>query len=120
MSSLVRDKSTPPPPAVAEERSVTLEPRVDILETEHEFVVLADLPGVKPNDVDVRYERGELTVHGKRSAGPRSDALNYHRVFTVPESIASDKITAELKAGVLTIKLPKIEAAKPKRITVTG
>jgi HSP20 family protein len=46
--------------------------------------------------------------------------MNYHRVFSVAESVAADRISAELKVGVLTVRLPKIEAVKPRRIAVTG
>ena len=53
---------------------MTVTPRVDVLETENEFLVLADLPGVKPDDVDVRFEKGELTVHGRRPAAAREGA----------------------------------------------
>ncbi len=121
MSNLVRENpATSVPENVAEERSVTVGPRVDVLETENEFLVLADMPGVKPADVDVRFEKGELVVHGRRSAAPEFAPTNYHRAFAVAESVAADSITAELKAGVLTIRLPKIEAVKPKRIAVTG
>jgi len=108
--------------------AVAVTPRVDVLETEQEFLVLADMPGVYPEDVDIRFERGELFVHGKRAAsrpGQQAtvreyDATNYHRVFAVADSVAADKITADVKAGVLTIHLPKVEAVKPKRINVTG
>ena len=121
MSSLVRENGALPAPAdAAEERSVTVGPRVDVLETENEFLVLADVPGVKPGDVDVRFEKGELTLHGRRPAGPEFGPTNYHRVFAVADTVAADKITAELKAGVLAIRLPKVEAVKPKRIAVTG
>jgi HSP20 family protein len=100
------------------DRGIAVSPQVDVLETENEFLVLADMPGTKPDDVDVRFERGELTVHGRRA---RSDEFTtYHRVFAVAETVAADKISAELKAGVLTIHLPKTEAVKPKRIAVNG
>ncbi|HJZ58272.1 MAG TPA: Hsp20/alpha crystallin family protein [Gemmataceae bacterium] len=111
-----------------EARTVTLTPRVDVLETEDEFLVFADLPGVKPEDVDIRFEKGELTVHGQRPpahlgkepALREYEATSYHRAFGVAETIAADKITAELKNGVLTVRLPKVEAVKPKRIAVKG
>lgn len=103
-----------------QERAVTVGPRVDVLETEHEFLVVADMPGVKPNDVDIRFEKGELAVHGRRPGVQEYAATNYHRAFTVADSVAADKITAELKHGVLTVRLPKTEAVKPKRIAVTG
>jgi HSP20 family protein len=119
MSNLVREPAAAVPAEVAEERAVTVGPRVDVLETENEFLVLADVPGVKPEDVDVRFERGELTVHGRRPAA-RDYETNYHRVFAVADTVAADKISADLKNGVLTIRLPKVEAVKPKRIAVTG
>ena len=120
MSNLVREPSSAVPTEVVEERAVTVGPRVDVLETENEFLVLADMPGVKPEDVDVRFERGELTVHGRRPGTREYESRNYHRVFAVADTVAADKITAELKNGVLTIRLPKTEAVKPKRIAVTG
>jgi len=112
----------------AETRAVTVTPRVDVLESEDEFLVLADMPGVRPEDVEIRFEKGELTVHGRRAAAHAAkapalreyEATNYHRAFAVAETIAADKITAELKGGVLTVRLPKVEAVKPKRIAVRG
>lgn len=93
---------------------------MDVLETEHEFLVVADVPGVNPEDVDVRFEQGEMTVHGRRPAGREDSPVVYHRTFAAAETVAADKITAELKDGVLTVKLPKVEAVKPKRIAVRG
>lgn len=103
-------------------------PRVDILETEQEILLMADLPGVRPSDVDVRFENGELTIHGRRTpshAGKRRVAAeyepaHYHRAFRLTEDVAADKIEAELKNGVLKVRLPKAEAAKPRRIAVKG
>ena len=110
------------------EAAVVARPRVDILETEHALVLLADLPGVKPSDVDVRFENGELTIHGRRvpsHAGKRRplweyEPAHYHRAFRLTEDVAADQIEAELKNGVLTVRLPKAEAAKPRRIAVRG
>lgn len=101
-------------------------PRVDILETENELVVYADMPGCKPEDVDIRYENGQLEIYGK--CQPRQENVNYllneygvgdyYRAFTINEAIDATKITASFKQGVLTIHLPKSEAVKPRRITV--
>ena len=110
------------------ELGVVARPRIDILETEHEVLLLADLPGVKPADVDVRFENGELTIHGRRtpSFADKKQALweyepaNYHRSFRLTEDVSADKIEAQLKNGVLTVRLPKAEAAKPRRINVRG
>jgi HSP20 family protein len=111
-----------------ESRTATVAPRVDVLETENEFLLLADLPGVRPGDVDVRFEQGELTVHGRRQADGAArrplfaehNGANFHRVFAVAETVAADRIEADLKNGVLTVRLPKTEAVKPRKIAVRG
>ena len=101
-------------------------PRVDILETENELTLFADVPGCNPQDVDVRYENGQLEIHCKCPARQESEnpSLNeygvgdYYRTFTINESIDSDKINATLKQGVLTVTLPKSGASAPRRIAV--
>jgi len=120
MAELMHDGTAPPTTESAPldcGRSVS--PRVDVLETENEYLVLADMPGTKPEEVDIRFERGELSVHGRRRCH-NEDITTYHRRFAVTDTVAADKIAADLKAGVLTIHLPKIEAVKPKRIAVNG
>jgi len=110
------------------EAGVVARPRVDVLETEQELMLLADLPGVRPADVDVRFEKGELTIHGRRTpshAGKKRvlweyEPTHYHRAFRLTEVVAGDRIDAEMKNGVLTVRLPKAEAAKPRRIAVKG
>ncbi|OWK35852.1 Hsp20/alpha crystallin family protein [Fimbriiglobus ruber] len=109
-------------------REVTVTPRIDLLESEDELLLLADVPGVQPDNVDIRFENGELTVHGRRQpshddkkrAAWEYEVTNYFRSFRVTEQIAADKIAAELKNGVLTLRLPKVEAVKPRRIAVRG
>ena len=130
MSDLARSNGAPSGTLTedAPARTVTVTPRVDVLETEDEVLVLADMPGVKPDEVDVRFEKGELTIHGRRTAGHTGresqlreyEATNYFRAFAVAETVAADKISAELKNGVLTVHLPKVEAVKPRKITVRG
>jgi HSP20 family protein len=94
-------------------------PRVDVLETENEYLVLADMPGTMPEEVDVRFEQGELSVHGRRGTRKENFAT-YHRTFAVADTVAADNISADLKAGVLTIRLPKVEVVKPRKIAVNG
>jgi HSP20 family protein len=120
MISMTRD-GVPQPTGENEqtERGGSVSPRVDVLETENEYLVLADMPGTKPEDVDIRFEQGELTVHGRR-ATRKDEFTTYHRMFAVANTVAADKISADLKAGVLTIRLPKVEAVKPKKIAVSG
>lgn len=105
---------------------VTFTPRCDIFETDDELVMCADLPGVEPGDADVCFENGQLEIYAR--CAPRQEVVNYlgyeygvgdyYRAFTIGEAINSDKISAELKNGVLTVRLPKSEAVKPKRIAV--
>jgi len=101
-------------------------PRVDILETGDELVLFADVPGARPDDLDLRFEKGELTVQARCS--PRGQDANFlmceygvgdfHRVFSISDAIDSSRIAAEIKNGVLTVHLPKSEAVKPRRIAV--
>jgi HSP20 family protein len=103
-------------------------PRVDIVENDHELTLYADLPGVKADDVDLRYEHGELQLHGRCNARqPERGALlneyevgDFFRAFQVGETIDASKISAEHKNGVLTVHLPKMEQVKPRQITVRG
>jgi HSP20 family protein len=111
-------------PAEAE-RGATVTPRVDILETDEEMLLFVDLPGVNPDDVDIRFEDGELTLHGRRTATYSGrpwlweyETGSFHRAFRVNEKIAGDKIHATVKDGVMTIHLPKVEAVKPRKIAV--
>jgi HSP20 family molecular chaperone IbpA len=105
---------------------VTYSPRIDICETDHELVLFADLPGVRSEDLDIRFENRELTIHGK--VQPRNEDVkflyaeygvgDFYRTFTVGEMIDAEKIAAELHNGVLTLHLPKTEKVKPRRIEV--
>jgi HSP20 family protein len=123
------DTQTPRTEQATTERThggVSFTPRVDIYETDKELVLVADLPGVRPEDVDLRYEQGELILHGKvrpRHEGRTSllgeyQVGDFYRAFAIHESIDSTKIAAELKHGVLTVHLPKQEAARPRQINV--
>jgi HSP20 family molecular chaperone IbpA len=101
-------------------------PRVDIFETESELLLFADLPGVNSQDIDLRYERGELILRGKVAPpAPHGQPLleefetgDFYRVFQIHEMIDASKIVAEAKNGVLTVHLPKQEAVKPKQVKV--
>jgi HSP20 family protein len=92
------------------------------------LILYADMPGVGSQDPDVRFENGELIVQGHYR--PRQQELEYleceygigdfYRAFTISEVADANKISAELKQGVLTVHLPKTEAAKPRRTAVNG
>jgi HSP20 family protein len=105
---------------------VAFTPRVDIVETADGLLLYADLPGVRSDDLDVRFENGEMILYGKCST--RNENANFllteygvgdfYRAFSIGETIDSSRIDANLKNGVLTVHLPKTEKAKPKRIAV--
>jgi len=112
--------------AVAERERVELLPPVDIYDEGDRIVLLADMPGVSPDALDIQYERGQLTIHG-RQAEPRHEGQlvfgefevgDYRRTFSVGEEIDPAGITAELKHGVLRLNLAKVEARKPQKIAV--
>jgi HSP20 family protein len=107
-------------------------PGVDILETENELVLKADVPGIDMKDIDVQVENGTLTVRGERKFERNFDGDkkegSWHRVersygsferaFTLPETVNFEAVNADYKNGVLTITLPKKEVAKPKQIKI--
>lgn len=111
---------------VTRNREYFATPLVDIYETREGLTVLADLPGVTKEGLKVQVEDGILTIEGKASTAEREGLLirefeptNFFRQFELSESVAQDKIIAELKHGVLVLSLPKAEAAKPREIQVT-
>ena len=105
------------------ERRIT--PAVDIYETPEGLVVMADLPGVVRDDLEIQSDHNSLTISGvSRHTVPGElvsreyELVNFHRRFQLGEKIDQSKITAELKHGVLTLNLPKAEAAKARLIDV--
>jgi len=103
-------------------------PAVDILETDNELVVKADLPDVDMKDIQVEIENGTLTLKGERKFEKEEKETGYHRIersygsfaryFSLPDTVESDKVKADYKNGVLTVTLPKKEVAKPRAIKV--
>jgi len=103
-------------------------PAVDIYEGEHELVVKADLPDVKPEALDIRVENNILTIRGERKFEKKVDEKNYLRVeraygsfarsFSLANTVNTDAIKADYQDGVLTLVVPKREEAKPKQIKV--
>src|SRR6266700_2219266 len=114
--------------ASQDQNLTTWAPAVDIYEGEHELVVQADLPEVKPEDLDVRVENNILTIRGERKFEKKVDEKNYLRVeraygsfsrsFSLANTVNTDAIKADYKDGVLTLSVPKREEAKPKQIKI--
>jgi HSP20 family protein len=106
----------------------TWNPLVDIAEDDKEYMIKAELPGVKKEDVKVTVEGGVLSITGERREEKEEKTRKYHRVersygsfnrsFTLPEGCAWEKVNAEFKDGVLQVRLPKSETVKPKAIEV--
>jgi len=104
-------------------------PAVDIYETEHELVVKADLPGIKPEDLDIRVENNVLTIRGERKFEKKINEDNFlrfersygsfSRSFSLANTVNAEAIRADYNQGVLKITLPKREEAKPKQIRVS-
>lgn len=103
-------------------------PTVDISETDGEYLIKAELPEVKKEDVKVTVEDGVLTLQGERRQEKEEKGKKFHRVersygsfvrsFTLPESVDDGGVKAEYKDGVLALHLPKTERVKPKAIDV--
>jgi HSP20 family protein len=102
-------------------------PAVDVYENDQGITLKADLPGVSKENLNVRVEAGQLTVEGQVSLGA-SDGLqpvyaevrraNYRRTFALSRDLDTERIEAAMKNGVLTLRIPRAEQAKPRRVEV--
>jgi len=104
-------------------------PAVDIKEEDNRYLITADIPGVKPDDIEIHMEEGILSIKGERESNKEEEKENYKRIernhgvfyrrFTMPDNSDADKISAKSEHGVLEISIPKKEAAQPRKISVT-
>jgi len=104
-------------------------PTVDIEEGDQAYHITAELPGLKREDVKITLQEGVLTIQGERKQEKEEQGRRFHRVersygtfvrsFALPDVVDEGKVSAEFKDGVLHIRLPKSEKAKPKSIEVT-
>lgn len=102
---------------------------MDVVENADDFVVKATVPGIKPEDLDVSYTGDTLTIKGEVKDEKMDERSQYHlrerrygsfcRSVTLPNRVNTDKIEAEFENGILTLRLPKAEEVKPKRISIT-
>jgi HSP20 family protein len=103
-------------------------PRFDVKETKDAYVINADLPGVKDEELDVSLSGNLLTISGKREEEHREEGESYYamershgsfaRSFTMPDGVDAENVSADLKRGVLTLRIPKKPEAQPKRIEI--
>lgn len=105
-------------------------PPVDIYETDEALILQAELPGFSKDDVSVELKDNTLTLRGERKRSHEVKEENYQRMertygafqrsFVLPTTVDQNRVMASVKDGVLELKLPKAEAAKPKRIAING
>jgi HSP20 family protein len=102
-------------------------PAVDLFEDRDHFIVKAEIPGLRKEQIDISLHAGALIISGERSYEEKQDGANYRserffgrfqRTVTLPKAVAADKVKAAYKDGILTVTLPKAEEAKPKQIEI--
>lgn len=103
-------------------------PLVDIEETDESYQVSAELPGLRPEDVEVTVEQNVLTISGERKWSEEAENRNFHRVergygrfvrsFALPQQVDSNRVQARFEDGVLHVNIPKAEGARPRRIQI--
>lgn len=122
-----KEKREVPAPAEGTRPGPAFTPAVDIFETDREITLVADIPGVKADNLDIDVRDNVLTLVGEVEAPEGQgevdvlreyDTGKYLREFTLSEMIDQSKIEAELKEGVLRLTLPKVEAVSPRKVTV--
>src|SRR5688572_20118418 len=91
-----------------------LAPAVDVYENESELLLVADVPGVTPDRLNIHIDPPELRIE----ASTADDGVTWVRAFNIDERIAAGQVSAELRSGVLTVHLPKAAEAKPRRVEV--
>jgi HSP20 family protein len=120
--NMIRQDAASPAP---ERKIRTVQPLVDVYENQNEILLQVEMPGVTREDIRVDLDNGRLALTGtRRAAGNRNPlytefgAVEYHRTFSVPQTIDGNKVQAELKDGILHLHLPKSEAFKPRTIEI--
>lgn len=115
-------------PAQREGTTTMWSPSVDISETDDNFVVRAELPGMKKEDIELEVENNMLSIRGERKFEKTDEGENFHfmersygsfyRSFTLPKNVDSETIGAEYKDGMLVVTIPKKEEVKPKKVEI--
>ncbi len=103
-------------------------PAMDLVEAEDHFVLMADLPGLSEEDVSIEVQDGTLKISGERKAEHESSERGWYRIersygsfnrsLTLPEGVDADGISAEFDRGVLSVRIPKPEERKPRRVAI--
>lgn len=126
---MVTTAPTPPSQPVGTAREAeTFQPAVDVCDRGAEVTIVADVPGARADGIDVSFDDGVLTVHAAVAPRPlpgrevaREYGIgDYRRVFRLGEGFDASQITAECRAGVLTVHVPRLAAVRPRKIEVRG
>jgi len=128
LNSIFHDFSRPQATDCESLQAGSFVPAVDIYEDAQKLALTFEIPGIKPEDVDVRVENNVLTVKGERTWAGEQKEENFRRIerrfgsfvrsFTLPQSVDTDQVTAQSENGLLVVELPKKAAAQPKQIKV--
>jgi len=115
--------------AFGERLARTWTPALDVLETTNEIILKAEVPGLKAEDIEVEFDDNVLTISGERAFEETSEDGSYHRVeraygtfsrsVTLPRGIKANDVSADVTDGVLTVKVPKADEVKPRKISVS-
>jgi len=128
MNQAIEPKETNVPATATRENEVWVAPNVDIYETKEAYTILAEMPGVNKGGLEVTVEDNELVLTGRRTACAcaceplhrETRPANYQRAFELDPAIDTNKITARMEQGILTLTLPKTERARPFRVAIEG
>jgi len=117
-----------PARVLKENRDFVWRPAVDIYEEENGVVLKAELPGIDKKDISIDVKDGVLTLSGERAVENETSEKNFYRrertygkfqrLFTLPEGVSAEEITADFKDGVLKVDIPKAKVEEPKKITI--
>jgi len=124
MNNVMQNESRPN--TVETGNGVLISPEVNIFETREGYVLEAEMPGVAKEGLEITLDGTELTITGHRNGGQmpgqplfqESRAADFQRTFELDPAIDAARISARMEQGILTLTLPKLEKAKPRRITV--
>ena len=109
-------------PEYTKNTHLTVTPEVDIFENDKEFLIVADMPGVGADGLNIHFDSPDLSIEGRQppiEGKSESLPLSFERMFRMPMTVHADTIKAKIKRGVLMVHLEKSEKTKPKKISVT-
>jgi HSP20 family protein len=125
-TSRIIEPAVDAPPYETLQEGIRFTPRVDLCENEKELLMFFDIPGTKPESIQLRFDKGVLQLHGNVSQRQRPQGFllneyglgDFHRIMAIETDIEPDNIQADYRLGVLTVRLPRKQASKPRQIAI--